>query len=92
MSDAESDDRTSAVDDGGAFEDDADVDDGGADDEWFMRLEVKEELDGSSGSDGDGAHASAVKRRLRIESKPTMVTGRWESYAIERVERSTAQR
>ena len=38
-----------------------------------MRLEVKEELDGSSGSDGDGAHASAVKRRLRMESKPTMV-------------------
>ena len=31
MSDAESEDRASTVDDGEAFEEDADVDDGGAD-------------------------------------------------------------
>jgi hypothetical protein len=38
-----------------------------------MRLDVEEELAGSSGSNGDGMHASAGKRRLRTESNPTMV-------------------
>jgi len=38
-----------------------------------MRLDVEEELAGSSGSNGDGVHASAGKRRLRTESNPTMV-------------------
>ncbi len=38
-----------------------------------MRLDVKDELAGSSGSNGDGMHASAGKRRLRTESNPTMV-------------------
>ena len=34
-----------------------------------MRLELKVELADSSGSDGDIAHAPAVKRRLRTESE-----------------------
>jgi hypothetical protein len=38
-----------------------------------MRLDVKEELAGSSGSNEDSVHASAGKRRLRIESNSTMV-------------------
>ena len=38
-----------------------------------MRLNVKEELAGSSSSNGDGVHALAGKRRLRTESNPMMV-------------------
>ena len=38
-----------------------------------MCLKLKVELADSSGSDGDDANASAVKRRLRMDSNPTMV-------------------
>ena len=39
-----------------------------------MQLDVnEEELAGSSGSTGDGMHASVGKRRLRTESNPMMV-------------------
>ena len=51
---------------GGAFKEDADVDDGGADADLCDSR--KRGLPGRSGSDGDGARASSVMRKLRTES------------------------
>ena len=73
LSDAESEHRASTVDDGGAFEEDAERCRRRGSRRRFMRLDVKEELAGSSGSNGDGVHASVGKRRLQTESNPTMV-------------------
>ena len=48
-----------------------------------MRLDVEEELAGSSGRNGDGVHASVGKRRLRTESNPTILkASKEELFAI----------
>ena len=50
---------------GGAFEEDADVDDGGADAD--LCESNKGGLPGRNSRNGDGARASSVKRELRTE-------------------------
>ena len=56
-----------------------------------MRVDVKEELAGSSGSNGDGVHASAGKRRLRTESNPRMGESFQRGTVHDRVDESHVQ-